>query len=51
MAKLPAYQVVVMPECFTKTVPADGQELTHNNWQEKCDRRIRKNRPVNKEDP
>ena len=30
MAKFPAYQVVVMPECFTKTVPADGLELTHS---------------------
>ena len=28
MAKFPAYQVVVMPECFTKTIPADGLELT-----------------------
>ena len=25
----PAYQVVVMPECFTKSIPADGLELTH----------------------
>ena len=24
----PAYQVVVMPECFTKSIPADGLELT-----------------------
>ena len=26
----PAYQVVVMPECFTKSIPADGLELTHS---------------------
>ena len=26
----PAYQVVVMPECFTKTIPADGLELTNS---------------------
>ena len=26
----PAYQVVVMPECFTKTIQADGLELTHS---------------------
>ena len=26
----PAYQVVVMPECFIKTIPADGLELTHS---------------------
>ena len=26
----PAYQVVVMPECFTKTITADGLELTHS---------------------
>ena len=25
-----AYQVVVMPECFTKSIPADGLELTHS---------------------
>ena len=24
----PVYQVVVMPECFTKSIPADGLELT-----------------------
>ena len=24
----PAYQVVVMPECFTKTIPVDGLEKT-----------------------
>ena len=30
MAKFPAYQVVVMPECFTKTIPAEGLELTHS---------------------
>ena len=30
MAKFPAYQVVVMPECFTKTIPADRLELTHS---------------------
>ena len=30
MAKFPAYQVVVMPECFTKIIPADGLELTHS---------------------
>ena len=30
LAKIPAYQVVVMPECFTKTIPADGLELTHS---------------------
>ena len=30
MAKLPAYQVVVMPECFTKTISADGLELSHS---------------------
>ena len=46
LAKFPAYQVVVMSECFTKTIPADGLELTHStsgpgspknskNWQEK----------------
>ena len=23
----PAYQVVIMPECFTKCIPADGLEL------------------------
>ena len=27
---LPAYQVVVMPECFTKSIPVDGLELTHS---------------------
>ena len=26
----PAYQVVVMPEWFIKSIPADGLELTHN---------------------
>ena len=26
----PAYQVVVMPECFTKSIPGDGLELTHS---------------------
>ena len=26
----PAYQVVVMPECFTKSIPADGLELSHS---------------------
>ena len=26
----PAYQVVLMPECFTKSIPADGLELTHS---------------------
>ena len=26
----PAYQVVVMPECFTKSYPANGVELTHS---------------------
>ena len=43
----PAYQVVVVPECFTKSIPADGLELTRStsgapltcknskNWQEK----------------
>ena len=30
MANVPACQVVVMPECFTKTIPADGLELTHS---------------------
>ena len=30
MAIFPAYQVVVMSECFTKTIPADGLELTHS---------------------
>ena len=30
MAKFPAYQVVVMLECFTKTIPADGLELTNS---------------------
>ena len=29
----PAYQVVVMPECFTQTIPVDRLELTHSdNW-------------------
>ena len=28
MAKFPTYQVVVMPGCFTKHIPADGLELT-----------------------
>ena len=26
----PAYRIVVMPERFTKSVPADGLELTHS---------------------
>ena len=26
----PAYQVVVMPNCFTKSIPANGVELTHS---------------------
>ena len=26
----PAYQVVVMPECCTKSIPADGLELAHS---------------------
>ena len=26
----PAYQVVVMPECFTKSIPVDSLELTHS---------------------
>ena len=26
----PAYQVVVMPECFIKTIPVDGLELTQS---------------------
>ena len=26
----PAYQVVVMPECFTKSIPGDSLELTHS---------------------
>ena len=26
----PAYQVVVMPMCFTKSIPADGLELIHS---------------------
>ena len=30
MAKFPAYQVFVMPECFIKTIPEDGLELTHS---------------------
>ena len=30
MAKFPAYQVVVMLECFTKTISADGLELTNS---------------------
>ena len=25
----PVYQVVVMPVCFTISIPADGLELTH----------------------
>ena len=28
----PAYQVVVMPGCFTKSIPANGLELTHSTW-------------------
>ena len=30
MAKFPAYQVVEIPECFTKTIPADGLEITRS---------------------
>ena len=30
MVNFPAYQVVVMLECFTKTIPADGLELTNS---------------------
>ena len=26
----PASRVVVMPECFTKSIPANGLELTHS---------------------
>ena len=26
----PTYQVVAMPECFTKSIPADGLELTRS---------------------
>ena len=25
----PAYQVVVIPKCFTKSIPAGGLELSH----------------------
>ena len=30
MAKFPTYQVVVMLECFTKTIQADGLKLTNS---------------------
>ena len=26
----PAYQVALMPECFTKSIAANGLELTHS---------------------
>ena len=41
MANVPACQVVIMPECYPKTIPADDLELTHSTyknskvWQEK----------------
>ena len=30
MANFPAYQIVVMLDCFAKTIPADGLELTNS---------------------
>ena len=30
MVKFLAYQVVVMLECFTKSIPAEGLELTNS---------------------
>ena len=38
----PAYQVVVMPEGFTKTIPADGQELKLGIHMHRMRVRIRK---------
>ena len=46
----PAYHPVVMTECFTKTIPVDGLELTHSTSNARLPLKpLRNNRSVNKE--